>query len=144
MTDTRDSCFKTTNPNTVKAVSLITLCFTRVVHTTLTNKFKLFLHFKPIFLLSQMRNTRNRRSSRLETPSPERQTGEVHVETSGQGIETLTNVNLQSQESLGEVDLRPRLAESSQVSNEIQAWTEIFEQKNNDRITKMRRRWRTN
>ena len=93
-----------------------------------------------------MRNTRNRRSrsSRLETPSPEKDTGEVHVETSGQGIETLTNVNLQSQESLGEVDLRPRLAESSQVSNEIQAWTEIFEQKNNDRITKMRRRWRTN
>ena len=34
--------------------------------------------------------------------------------------------------------MRPRLVEPSQVSNEIQAWTEIFEQKNNDRITKMR------
>ena len=34
--------------------------------------------------------------------------------------------------------MRPRLVEPSQVSNEIQAWTEIFEHKNIDRITKMR------
>ena len=34
--------------------------------------------------------------------------------------------------------MRPRLVEPSQISNEIQAWTEIFEQKNNDRISKMR------
>ena len=34
--------------------------------------------------------------------------------------------------------MRPRLVEPSQVSNEIQAWTETFEQKNNDRITKLR------
>ena len=45
---------------------------------------------------------------------------------------------MQSQECLGEADLRPTLAEPSQVSNEIQAWTEIFEQKSNDRITKIR------
>ena len=85
-----------------------------------------------------MGNRRNRRSRRLETPSPERETSEVRIETPSQGNETLTNVNLQSQESLGDTDLRPRLVETSQVSNEIQAWTEIFEQKNNDRITKMR------
>ena len=85
-----------------------------------------------------MGNRRNRRSRRLETPSPERETGEIRVETPNQGNETLTNVNLQSQESLGEVDFRPRLVEPSQVSKEIQAWTEIFEQKNNDRITKMK------
>ena len=85
-----------------------------------------------------MGNRRNRRSRRLETPSPEREASEVRIETPSQGNETLTNVNLQSQESLGETDLRPRLVETSQVSNEIQAWTEIFEQKNNDRITKMR------
>ena len=30
------------------------------------------------------------------------------------------------------------MIEPSQISNEIQAWTEIFEQKNNDRIEKMR------
>ena len=85
-----------------------------------------------------MGNRRNRRSRRLGSPSPDRETSEVRVETPSQGNETLTNVNLQSQESLGGVDLRPSLVESSQVSNEIQAWTEIFEQKNNDRIAKMR------
>ena len=83
-----------------------------------------------------MGNRGNRRSRRLETPFPERETSEVRVETPGN--ETLTNVNLHSQGSLGETDLRPRLVEPSQVSNEIQAWTEIFERKNNDRITKMR------
>ena len=59
----------------------------------------------------------NRRSRRLETPSPERETSEVRVETPSQGSETLTNVNLQCQESLGEVDSRPRLDEASHVSN---------------------------
>ena len=107
--------------------------FHRLVYTTLTNKFKFLLHFNPFFLSSKVANTRNRSSRWLETPSPQRETSEVHVEISSQGNETL-NVNLQSQESLGEVDLRPRLVESSQVSNEIQAWTEIFEQKNNNRM----------
>ena len=74
----------------------------------------------------------------LETPSPERESSEVQIETPYQGNVTLTNVNVQSQESLGEGDLRPQLVESSQISNEIQVWTEIFEQKNNDGITKMR------
>ena len=68
-----------------------------------------------------MGNRRNRWSRRLETPSPEKKTSEVRVETPSQGNETLTNVNLQSQESLGPTDLRPRLVEPSQVSNEIQA-----------------------
>ena len=31
------------------------------------------------------------------------------------------------------------MIEPSQISNEIQAWTEIFERKNNDRIEKMRK-----
>ena len=75
----------------------------------------------------------------------ERETSEIRVETPSQNNETLTNVNLQSQKSLGEVELRPRLVEPSQVSNESQAWSVSFEQKNNDRIPKMReeRRWRT-
>ena len=103
------------------------------------DKFKFFLHFNPIFLLCKMGNRRNRKSRRLATPSPaERETSEVRVETPSQGSETLTKVNLQSQESLGEIGLRPKLVEPSQVSNEIQAWTKIFEQKTNDRITKMR------
>ena len=85
-----------------------------------------------------MGNRRNRRSRRLETPSPDSETSEIRVETPSQGNETLTNVNLQSQESLGGTDLGPRLVEPSQVSNEIQAWIEIFEQKDKDRTTKMR------
>ena len=83
-----------------------------------------------------METKNNRSSRRLETPSPDRESSEVQVETSIQGNVTLTNYNVQSQESLGEADLRPQLVESRQISNEIQAWTEIFELKNNDRITK--------
>ena len=45
---------------------------------------------------------RNRRSRRLETPSLERDSIVVQVETSSQGNVTLTNVNIQSQESLAE------------------------------------------
>ena len=123
---------------TVKTVSLITISFTRIDFTTLTNKFNFFPALQPTFLLSKMGNKRNRRSRMLETPSPERESSEVQIETPYQGNVTLTNVNVQSQESLGEGDLRPQLVESSQISNEIQAWTEIFEQKNNDGITKMR------
>ena len=56
-----------------------------------------------------------------------------------QGNETLTNVNTVIQELLGENESRSNLIESSQISNEIQVWTEeTFEQKNNDRIMKMR------
>ena len=81
---------------------------------------------------------RNRRSRRLETPSPERSTDRIQVETPNTGIITLTNPDTVVQEGLGEGNSREQLVEPSQVSNEIQAWTEIFEQKNNDRITKMR------
>ena len=59
-----------------------------------------------------MGNRRNRRSRRLGTPSLERETSEVRVDTPSQGNETLTTVNLQSQKSLGETDLRPRLQSS--------------------------------
>ena len=91
-----------------------------------------------------MGTSRNRRSRRLETPSPKRESSEVQVETPSQGNVTLTNVNVQSQESFGEVDLKPQLVESSQISYEIQAWTEIFEQKYNDRITKTREEMENN
>ena len=85
-----------------------------------------------------MGNKRNRRSRRHETPSPERQLSETQVETSMQGNETLTNVSTVIQEPLGENENRSSLIEPSQISNEIQVWTENFEQKNNDRIMKMR------
>ena len=85
-----------------------------------------------------MGNTRNRRSRRHETPSPDRELNEAQVETPMQGNETLTNVSTVIQQLLGENENRSNLIEPSQVSNEIQVWTENFEQKNNDRRMKMR------
>ena len=85
-----------------------------------------------------MGNKRNRSSRRHETPSPDRQLSEAQVETPMQGNETLTNVSTVIQEPLGGNENRSSLIEPSQISNEIQVWTENFEQKNNDRIMKMR------
>ena len=85
-----------------------------------------------------MGNRRNRRSRRLETPSPERSMERAQDETPNTGNITLTNNNVVVQENLGENRFGEQLVEPSQISNEIQAWTEIFEQKNNDRIEKMR------
>ena len=83
-----------------------------------------------------MGNRRNRRSRRLETPSPDRDVERTQVETPNTGNETLTNFVVQ--ESLGENTSGVQIIEPSQISTEIQAWTQIFEQRNNDRIEKMR------
>ena len=85
-----------------------------------------------------MGNKRNRRSRRQETPSPDRRLSETRIETPIQSNETLDNGNTVIQGPLGEDDNRNLLIEPSQINNEIQAWTENFEQKNNDRIMKMR------
>ena len=85
-----------------------------------------------------MRNKSNRRSRRHETPSPDGGLSETRIETPIQGNETLDDVNTVIQGPLGEDDNGTLLIEPSQISNEIQAWTENFEQKNNDRIMKMR------
>ena len=85
-----------------------------------------------------MGNKRNRRSRRLETPSPERSVERTQVETPYTGNITLTNPDTVVQENLGENNIGDQLIEPSQISSEIQAWTQILEQKNNDRIEKMR------
>ena len=85
-----------------------------------------------------MGNKRNRRSRRLGTPSPERSLTEVQVETPTQGNDTLVNVDPNIQDNLDNFELGSQLIEPSQLSNEIQAWTENFEQKNNDRNMKKR------
>ena len=85
-----------------------------------------------------MGNKRNRRSRRLETPSPEREVNNTQLETPNTGNETLTNLNENVQGNLGDNVSENQLAEPSQTSNEIQVWTQILEQKSNDRITKMR------
>ena len=75
----------------------------------------------------------------METPSPYRGLSETQVETPNQGNDALTNVNTDVQETLGDANLRPRIVESSQISNEIQAWTGNFEKKNNDRTMRVRK-----
>ena len=85
-----------------------------------------------------MGNKRNRRSRRLTTPSPEREVSETRVVSSETGNLTLTNPNLDVQESLGEQNLESQLREPSQISDEIQVWTQIVERKNTERIEKMR------
>ena len=85
-----------------------------------------------------MGSKRNRRSRRPKTPSPEREIGKTQVESPNTGNETLTNFNTVVQDSLGENNPENQLIEPSQISNEIQAWTELFEQKNNDRIERLR------
>ena len=51
---------------------------------------------------------------------------------------TLTNNDTVIQSNLGENNPEYNLVEPSQISNEIQVWTQIMEQKSNDRIEKMR------
>ena len=85
-----------------------------------------------------MGNRRNRRSRRLESPSPDRKVEVTQIGTPITGNETLPNVNTVTQRDLGEDNLENQFTEPSQISNEIQVWTQIMEQKNNDRIEKMR------
>ena len=62
-----------------------------------------------VFHLSKMGNKRNRRSRRLEAPSPERDLSETQVETSNQGNDTLTNVDSNIQANFDNSELRPQL-----------------------------------
>ena len=66
-----------------------------------------------------MGNKRNRRSRRLETPSPEREIERTQVETFITGNETLTNFNKVVQENLGENNSENQFTEPSQFSNEM-------------------------
>ena len=85
-----------------------------------------------------MGNRRNRRSRRLQTPFPDGEVEVTQVGTPNTSNETLINVNTVIQGDLGENNLEDQFTEPSQISNELQAWTQIMEQKNNDRIEKMR------
>ena len=85
-----------------------------------------------------MGNKRNRKSRRLRTLSPDGNLSETQLETSTQGNDTLTNIGSNTQGTSNGDEIRTQLIEPSQISNEIQAWTNNFEQKNNDRIMKMR------
>ena len=63
---------------------------------------------------------------------------DAQVETPNTGNETLPNFNFNVQEGLGDKNSENQQTEPSQISNEIQVWTQIFEQKKNDRIMKIR------
>ena len=71
-----------------------------------------------------MGSRRNRRSRRLETPSPDREIDVTQVGTPITGNENLTNVSIVVQGDLGENNLENQFTEPSQISN--------------DRIEKMR------
>ena len=74
-----------------------------------------------------MGNKRSRRSRRLATPSPEREASEIRIDSPETGNITLTNSNLNVQESLGELNSENQLREPSQLSDEI--WTQIVDGK---------------
>ena len=85
-----------------------------------------------------MGNKRSRRSRRLETPSPDREVEVTQIETPKTGNEALIDLSNVAQGNLGENSSENQLTEPSQINNEMQVWTQIMEQKNNDRIEKMR------
>ena len=60
------------------------------------------------------------------------------VETSNTGNETSTNSNSDVQQGLGDGISENHLTEPSLISNEIQTWTQMFEERDNDRIAKIR------
>ena len=51
------------------------------------------------------------------------------IETPNAGIETLTTCNVIVKETLGDGNSENQIAEPSLISNEIQVWTQILEQK---------------
>ena len=59
-----------------------------------------------------MGNKRSRRSKRLATPSPEREVSETRVDSPETGNKTLTNFNLNVQESLGKPNLENQQKEN--------------------------------
>ena len=76
-----------------------------------------------------MGNKRNRRSKRLDTPSPEREEERTQVETPNTGIVTLTIVDSESQGIIGESDSELQLNEPSLISNKIKDWTPVRKEK---------------
>ena len=91
-----------------------------------------------VFNQVKIGNKKNRRSRRLETPSPEREVNNTQSETPNTGNVTLTSLNMNVQGDLGDNNSENQLAEPSQTCNEIEVWTQILEQKSKDRITKKR------
>ena len=85
-----------------------------------------------------MGNKRTRRSKRFETPSPHREAEVTQPETLNSGNGTLIKFDNVVQESLGANPSGSQLTEPSTSNNEIQAWSQIIEQRTNDRIEKMR------
>ena len=114
-----------------KASDLLLFWDTRLIQI-LTQK------LENIFTWDNMGNKRNRRSRRLETPSPDREIEATQIETPKTGNEALVDLSNVVQENLGGNSSENQLTEPSQMSNEMQVWTQIMEQKNNYRIEKMR------
>ena len=76
-----------------------------------------------------MGNKRNRRSRRLETPSPDREVEVTQIETPKTGNEALIDLSNVVQRNSGENSSENQLTEPSQMSKEMQVWTQIVEQR---------------
>ena len=81
-----------------------------------------------------MVDTKNRRSKRPDSPPPSKHANNIEVEFPNQGNDTLTNNVVDCQESLCENNLGSHITEHCQISNELQVWTQIIQQKINERI----------
>ena len=74
----------------------------------------------------------------MATPSPDRELSEAQEETSNPGNATLNYSNVNVQGGLGENSSINQLTEPSLLNCEIQVWTQIMEQKNDNKIETMK------
>ena len=93
---------------------------------------------KYIFSLELDRKQEEQKVQEIGNAIPYSRLSVTQVETPDPDNMTLTNSNVNIQDSLGCSNSENQLTEPSQISNEIQDWTQIMEEKSNDRITKMR------
>ena len=81
---------------------------------------------------------RTRRARKLENSSLYKEVNITEVETPNQCYETLTNNNVDYRERLRENNLDSQMSAPSQISNEVQVWSQFLQLTNNQRIGRMR------
>ena len=81
---------------------------------------------------------RTRRARKLENSSLYKEVNITEVETPNQCYETLTNNNVDYRERLRENNLDSQMSAPSQISNEVQVWSQFLQLTNNQRIGTMR------
>ena len=90
---------------------MIELCFFQIT----ASKFSRALSQNPVFTWVKLGNRRNIRSRILGTPSPNREENVTQVKTPNPGNVTLTNSNVNDQESLGCSNSENQLTEPAKL-----------------------------